>query len=93
MKHTFPRILSVTRSADNPNAVLVSLVDAPSDDELSFFGDYLRSWTCAAMPWSKQDPPQECNWPVCGCDAHADRVIAALGECGLLKDALVTSTA
>lgn len=28
--------------------------------------------------------PQDCNWPVCGCDPHADKVIAALDEMGLL---------
>lgn len=28
------------------------------------------------------DPPQDCNWPLCGCDPYADRVIGALLECG-----------
>lgn len=29
--------------------------------------------------------PVDCNWPVCGCDKHADAVIAALQESGILK--------
>jgi hypothetical protein len=24
--------------------------------------------------------PQDCDWPVCGCDPYADKVIAALDE-------------
>lgn len=28
--------------------------------------------------------PAECDWPVCGCDPYADRVIAALQESGIL---------
>jgi hypothetical protein len=28
--------------------------------------------------------PQECDWPVCGCDPHADKVIEALQESGHL---------
>jgi hypothetical protein len=30
------------------------------------------------------DPLQDCDWPMCGCDPHADKVIAALQECDLL---------
>lgn len=30
--------------------------------------------------------PQECNWPMCSCDPYADKVIAALQECGVLKE-------
>lgn len=28
--------------------------------------------------------PADCDWPMCGCDPHADKVIAALQECGHL---------
>lgn len=28
--------------------------------------------------------PGECNWPVCGCDPHAEKVIEALQDAGLL---------
>lgn len=85
MKKTFPKVLGVGRMADNPKALLVCLADAPTDDELRFFHDYLSSWTCAARPWERRDPPQECNWPMCGCDPSADRVIEALEEAGALK--------
>lgn len=32
--------------------------------------------------------PQDCDWPVCGCDPYADKVIAAIQESGfsLVKD-------
>lgn len=42
-------------------------------------------WQCAARPWEKRDPPQECNWPCCSCDPHAAKVIEALQEQDLLK--------
>lgn len=29
---------------------------------------------------SKADPPQDCDWPWCGCDPHADKVLAAIQE-------------
>lgn len=28
------------------------------------------------------DPPQDCDWPFCGCDEHATKVIETLVECG-----------
>lgn len=41
-----------------------------------------RSFKCAARPnGSSQigaNDPQECDWPTCGCDPYADKVIAAL---------------
>lgn len=27
--------------------------------------------------------PQDCDWPWCGCDPHAERVLAAIDEQGL----------
>jgi len=33
------------------------------------------------------DPPQDCDWPHCGCDPKADKVLQALGEQGILDDA------
>jgi|SRR5580693_1235653 hypothetical protein len=40
------------------------------------------SWKCRARPTA--DPPQDCDWPVCGCDPYADKVIGALEESGAL---------
>lgn len=44
------------------------------------------SFDCAARAANHGagDPP-ECDWPVCGCDAYADKVIEALQERGDLK--------
>lgn len=33
------------------------------------------------------DPPQDCNWPMRGCDERATEVIVALQECDMLKEA------
>jgi len=38
-------------------------------------------WSCAARKQTLPEPA-ECNWPVCGCDPYADKVIAALEESG-----------
>jgi hypothetical protein len=43
-----------------------------------------EQWRCGAN--KALDPPQDCNWPLCGCDPYADKVIAALAEAGLLKE-------
>jgi Lar family restriction alleviation protein len=37
-------------------------------------------WRCAANPHGVV--PQDCDWPNCGCDPHAERVIFGLVECG-----------
>jgi len=31
----------------------------------------------------KTDPPQDCDWPFCGCDPKAERVLEAIRESGL----------
>lgn len=42
-------------------------------------------WQCAARKYNGPDTPADCDWPVCGCDPQADKVIAALDESGHLK--------
>lgn len=45
------------------------------------------TWTCKARAANMgANDPQECNWPLCGCDPYADKVIAALEEHGLLRN-------
>jgi hypothetical protein len=41
---------------------------------------------CKAQPTA--DPPQDCNWPWCGCDPAVDKVLAAIQESDM---ALITS--
>jgi len=41
------------------------------------------SFKCQARQ-GQADPPQDCDWPMCGCDPYADKVIAALQESGKL---------
>lgn len=46
-------------------------------------------WACGARRQGTaggNDPP-DCNWPICGCDPYASKVISALDEMGALKDA------
>lgn len=43
-----------------------------------------QTWECKARGGSFE--PQDCNWPLCDCDPKAEKVIAALQECGLMKD-------
>ena len=39
-----------------------------------------QPWKCRAQPTA--DPPQDCNFPFCGCDPGAEKVIDTLLECG-----------
>lgn len=39
-------------------------------------------WKCQAKPWINHDTPQDCDWPICGCDPYANKVIEALIESG-----------
>lgn len=39
-------------------------------------------WKCRANRTA--DPPQDCDWPSCGCDPYADRVIGAIQESGFV---------
>jgi hypothetical protein len=44
-----------------------------------------REVVCAARHSNTgANDPQECDWPFCGCDPYADKVIAALQESGKL---------
>ena len=44
-----------------------------------------NSWQCQAiMANTGANDPQDCDWPGCGCDPNADKVIAALQESGYL---------
>jgi len=43
------------------------------------------TWNCKARATNMgANDPQDCNWPMCGCDPYADKVIEALQESGLL---------
>lgn len=46
-----------------------------------------QKWKCGALPGMSGaggNTPTECNWPLCSCDPYADKVIAALQECGVM---------
>lgn len=52
----------------------------------AFPGPSCPLWECGARKQGTAggNDPADCNWPVCGCDPYADKVIAALDESGLL---------
>jgi len=39
-------------------------------------------FVCKARPWEKLDPPNDCDWPACGCDPAANKVFDAIEESG-----------
>ncbi len=41
-----------------------------------------EQWKCKAQPTA--DPPQDCDWPFCGCDPGADKVLDAIAESGFV---------
>ena len=47
----------------------------------------LRPWRCAARHAGTAggNHPQDCNWPFCGCDPAASRVLEAVEESGRLE--------
>jgi len=47
----------------------------------------LRPWNCLARRTGTAggNEPAECDWPFCGCDPAANRVLEALEESGKLK--------
>lgn len=49
-----------------------------------------HKWTCAARKQGTAfgNDPADCNWPMCGCDPYANKVIEALQESGLLTSAI-----
>lgn len=44
------------------------------------------AFTCKARIGAGANDPQDCDWPICGCDPAADKVIAALEEMGALTE-------
>lgn len=44
--------------------------------------DVAQPWSCKARPWEARDPPQDCDWPFCGCDPQAQEVLDAIEESG-----------
>jgi transcriptional regulator with XRE-family HTH domain len=64
---------------------IAAAVDAhldPLKDELIAMGHKLAKSSCKVREAGMTDPPQDCDWPFCGCDEHATKVIDTLQECG-----------
>ncbi|MDU7524163.1 MAG: hypothetical protein E7K72_22780 [Roseomonas mucosa] len=66
----------------------------PSEKAMLDAAKYLRSlaaptapiFECAARKQGTAgDTPADCDWPACGCDPYADKVISALEESGNLN--------
>jgi hypothetical protein len=68
--------------ADDPIAAAVDAQLDPLKDELIAMGHKLAKSSCKVREAGMTDPPQDCDWPFCGCDEHATKVIDTLQECG-----------
>lgn len=47
-----------------------------------------EKWECGARRQGSAggNDPADCDWPLCGCDPYASKVISALIESGVIKD-------
>lgn len=79
-----PDAKGISRMVDNDKAILVSFAAPLTNDQMRNLHERLHGWSCGALR-SGGDVPADCDWPFCGCDAHATEVIQALQECGALK--------
>jgi hypothetical protein len=70
------------QSGESHAVFLRRLIDALIAAQAKLSLPTAAPWKCKAQPTA--DPPQDCDWPVCGCDPYADKVIAALEESGYL---------
>jgi len=46
----------------------------------------VETWACKARGSVGGNTPQDCDWPMCGCDPYANRVVNALRETGAISD-------
>lgn len=59
------------------------------DDHMRAISKSLKSPTAPVEPWSCGarksgfPEPADCNWPLCGCDPYAEKVLTALEERGI----------
>lgn len=73
-----------TSPDDWPDAMLVTAAELRDilTEHASPVAAAPASFKCKARRTA--DPPEDCDWPTCGCDPYADKVIAALEESGKL---------
>lgn len=74
-------LVAAVKRDDNPGCEGLS----SDSDEMQAARAVLKKqqgWTCKARA-SSTDPPQDCDWPTCGCDPYADKVIETLMETGV----------
>lgn len=70
-------------------AAALSAPRDPQDKPGEAAGAGVAPWQCGALRQGTAggNDPADCNWPVCGCDPYASKVIEALQESGVLQDA------
>jgi hypothetical protein len=69
-------------AADAPRGMMISDSRKQEKHEQLMATHPAPVWKCKAQPTA--DPPQDCDWPTCGCDPYADKVVEALQESGKL---------
>ena len=76
-------LLTIGESGAKLEQVIADWLTRQSPAERSGDG---QAWKCKARTANMgANDPQDCDWPVCGCDPYADKVIEALQESGKLK--------
>lgn len=74
-----------TSPAEYPDMALITFAEFRAALE-ALTEPVAEGWVCAARKQGTAggNDPVDCNWPICGCDPHADKVIEALQDSGLL---------
>jgi len=67
--------------ADYKARIRSALVEVPPSDPSSTRSD---RWVCAARQRSITLDPQDCDWPGCGCDPLANKVLDTIAESGFV---------
>jgi len=75
-------IAELLRRADEYLAGVRDKSDPGPHHLVSDLAAHIRAsaWTCRVRAAGKTDPPQDCDWPACGCDPVADKVLEAMDE-------------
>jgi hypothetical protein len=75
-------------AADSDITQMQKLYEQPSEPPAGAGSD-APTFRCKARSANMgANDPQDCNWPVCGCDPYADKVIETLSESGLFIGAI-----
>lgn len=82
VRQSIADVIEAQKGKTDRYALALMMIREGCEDPAGFAGEMLLGWKCPAS--ATADPPQDCDWPVCGCDPIANKVIEALEEQGKL---------